>query len=88
MDAKLTTTHRLDHLDAQRFAEMLASPAWSRFEARVQSELDRLCGTCQGHDSGLSVRRAQGGVAALRAVLSLPQQMLSEMRSPKNPSNK
>lgn len=80
MDAKTTTPSRLDHLDAEEWERIIACPLFALYEARIQAELERQRGACERGDTELEVRRAQGAVGSLRAILSVPRQMLVEMR--------
>lgn len=83
MEARAVTTDRLDHLDAERFADMVSSPTFDILRKRLQSEMDRQTRVCESAVTMVDIHRAQGGVAALRAALSLPATILNEIRSQK-----
>jgi hypothetical protein len=80
MESKLNTSERLDHLDAERFRDMLASPSFLTLTARIEAELERKRELCERLDK-IGLYRAQGSVAALRTVLALPAQILKEIES-------
>lgn len=83
MDAQVTEDRRSDALDREAFEDMVQSAAFGRLFQRIQGALNSMQSQCERADDILSVRRAQGQVAALRMVLNLPQQILSEMRGRK-----
>jgi hypothetical protein len=82
MQTPATTSPRLDGIDAGRFADMLASPSFQLFGARIAAELERSRTDCEMLD-GVALNRAQGKVTAYRTVLDLPARMLAEMKEPK-----
>lgn len=71
---------RLDDLDAQQFAAMLASKSWRIYHDRLQSMLARIAQACVTGKDLVELRRAQGGAEALRSVLAVPQTLLEEMK--------
>lgn len=79
MEARLTIQSRPDAIDAERFGEMIRSPLFALFRARLEAELERTRGQCEHADDELELRRAQGGVKALRAALALPEAIRTEM---------
>lgn len=83
MDTKTTSAERLDELDAERFRDMLASPPFALFLARVVAEAERARDTCAGQTDLPELYRAQGAVRALRAVLAIPARILEEIRPKK-----
>lgn len=83
MTAKLLTVDRTDSVDRGEFQRMIESELFGSIQARIYAEMKRNQDACQSSDSGLKVRRAQGAVAALRAALELPAQMLAEMTKPR-----
>jgi len=83
MDTRAVTADRLDHLDAERFADMVSSPPFDILRKRLQSEMERQSRVCESAATLIDIHRAQGGVAALRAALSLPATILNEIRSQK-----
>lgn len=74
---------RLDELDAERFSDMVASPPFALLWKRVLAELRRSCDACSAASEPLEVYRAQGRVAAYKAVLDMPATILSEIRAKK-----
>lgn len=80
MDTTLTRVHRLDALDAEAFGDMLASASFHLFLDRVRQQLARELAVTERSAEALAIRRAQGGAAALRTVLALPEQILAEMQ--------
>lgn len=83
MESKAIVTDRLDHLDAERFRDMIASPPFAILRNRIEQELARRIETCTTADVTKELRKAQGGAAALRTVLALPAQILKEIESQK-----
>lgn len=74
-------TERFDQLDRERFRDMVESPPFRSFQARIERELNRLREATEAHSRSIKeIRIAQGGVAALRCVLGLPKQMIEEMK--------
>jgi hypothetical protein len=80
MDGKVIVPDRLDALDTERFADMLASPPFNLLRARIYAELERARGDCETQNDPQALNRAQGRCGALRAVQALPEIMLKEMR--------
>lgn len=80
MDTQITDDHRTDALDYEAFEEMLHSAAFARLYQRIQLALNTTQNQCEREDDVVRLRRAQGCAAGLRMVLSLPQQILAEMR--------
>jgi hypothetical protein len=74
---------RYDAIGADMFEKMLALPGFAKLWARLTAERDRAASACLREDEELKLRRAQGASAALTAALSLPAQMLAEMRARK-----
>lgn len=83
MDPRPVPSQRLDHLDAERFRDMLASPPFAIFRKRIELLLDRSRGDCEKHDDPRDIHRAQGSTAAIRSVLALPEQILREIEKRK-----
>lgn len=83
VDTKVTSSQRLDHLDAQRLREMLESVPFGILRDRMKVLLERAQGDCERHDDPRDIHRAQGYVKALKAVLALPDQILREISKPK-----
>jgi len=81
MENKAVVTNRLDHLDAERFREMIASPAFVQLRDRIEKERARQMVVCVTSDVTKELRKAQGAVAALRVVLELPAQILKEIEA-------
>lgn len=79
MQPNVVRSARLDGVDKERFRAMLASESFGLLRVRIEAELVRARETCQRSDSGLEVRRCQGAVAALEAVMKLPERILGEM---------
>ena len=82
MQTPVTTSTRLDAIDAERFDEMAASESFGHFRARIAAELERAREDCETQ-FGLPLTRSQGKVNALRTVLALPAMMIKEMRARK-----
>lgn len=78
MDAKVI--HRGDTLEAEQFRAMLDSPGFARLRERIAVELARARTDIETATEPHDIYRRQGGVHALRLMLSLPDQILSEMR--------
>lgn len=72
---------RLDQLDADRFRDMVTSPSFALFTARLKDELERSRLVCEREDDPGLVAKAQGAVAALRSVLAMPAIILKEIES-------
>ncbi len=72
---------RLDALDLERFEDMIASPPFALFQARVTAELERARTDCETVIGDVQVCRAQGRCAALRTVLALPAIVAKEIRA-------
>ncbi len=85
MDTKAVQNKRTDGIDLQRFQAMIQSESWTRFRKRVEMELSRAVQACLGADSDLDVKRAQGEVRALKAVLGIPAQIENELKAPVKP---
>jgi len=83
MENKAVVTNRLDHLDAERFREMIASPPFAIFRERIEKERDRQIDGCATADITKELRKHQGAAAALRVVLALPAQILKEIEAQK-----
>lgn len=83
MDTKLVATSRLERFEADEWNRIITSPLWAIYEARLQSVLDQSQRTLADSDNDIELRRAQGALAALRTVLTIPGGMLHEMRTPK-----
>lgn len=83
MEAKALTSDRLDHLDGERFADMVSSPPFEILRKRLQAEMERQSRVCESAASIIDIHRAQGGVGALRAALNLPAQIITEIRNSK-----
>jgi hypothetical protein len=62
---------------------MLDSPPFQLLKARMVGELERMRTACERQDEPRELSRAQGSVAALRAVLALPDQILKEIEKRK-----
>jgi hypothetical protein len=77
---KLTAAARPDAIDAERFGEMLRSPLFSIFRARMAAELKRASEACERADGDVEVRRAQGAASAWRVAAGLPEAILDEMK--------
>ena len=69
---------RLDALDRERFKEMVDSPPFALYSARLMHEFDRYRVECEVRD-GTELHRSQGSAAALRVVMDLPNTILKEM---------
>ena len=85
MDPKPLPSARLDSLDAERFRDMVASPPFALLRARLEAELERARGACEGHEERVALYRAQGRCAALRTALALPALILKEIEKPRVP---
>ncbi len=72
---------KLDGEDARRLREMIESAPWKLFAGRVEAELARATSACERSAAPVEIHRAQGAAMALRAVMRLPAQILSEARS-------
>lgn len=83
MEAKVTSSERLDQLDAERFRDMLASPPFDILRKRITAELERARMDCERQTNIRDLRRAQGVTSGLRTVLALPEQILKEIESRK-----
>jgi hypothetical protein len=83
LQGPVRVTDRLDHLDAERFRDMMASAPFQLLRTRIEMELGRALAICEGQDDIRLLRRAQGQAAALRCVLGLPIQILSEIERKK-----
>ena len=83
MNAKTIPAERLDELDAERFRDMLASPSFSLVLARINAELERTRDACAKETELPALYRAQGAVTAWRAILTIPQTILTEIRAKK-----
>jgi len=83
MDTKTLPDERLDGLDAERFRDMLASPSFALLRTRIGAEFVRAKEACAQATVPHDIYRAQGSVAALRAVLAMPETILDEMRPKK-----
>lgn len=59
---------------------MLASEPFALLRGRISGELDRARADCE-NQQGLTLKRAQGQVKALRTALELPAIMLREMKA-------
>jgi hypothetical protein len=79
LQTPLKVTDRLDHLDAERFRDMVLSPPFQTYRRRIEAELERARGECERCDDWNEVRLAQGRAAALHAVLGLPATILGEI---------
>ena len=85
MDPKTLPATRLDSLDAERFRDMVASPPFALFRARIEAELERARGDCEVAAEPRAVTLAQGRSAALRTALALPALILKEIEKPRVP---
>lgn len=81
MEAKVTRGARADQIDVEQFQEMADSPSFSLLRSRIRELLERKRAECEDKDDERGIHRAQGAVAALRAILTLPEQMVREMRA-------
>jgi hypothetical protein len=80
VDTKVTAATRLDHLDAERLRDMLASPTFAILRGRIDQCLRASQTDCERKDDPRDIHRAQGRVEALRWVLALPDQILKEIQ--------
>lgn len=78
MEAKVI--QRGGALEVEQITTMLDSPGYARLKKRIEAELERARGECETATAPEEVYRRQGRVAALRGVLGLPEQILSDMR--------
>jgi hypothetical protein len=74
---------RHDHLDAERFRDMVLSPPFQILRRRIEAELERQRTECERQEDESPLRQAQGAVAALRTVLALPTIILGEIERAK-----
>jgi len=74
---------RFDALEREAFENMVRSGAFQLFGERIRKALQVAGADCERADDELKLRRAQGQAAALRMVLALPEQILTEMKGPK-----
>jgi hypothetical protein len=79
----VTTSRRLDAIDAERFEEMLASESFALLRARIAAELERARTDCESQPELRDIHRAQGAAKALRMTLDLPARMLTTMKDRK-----
>jgi hypothetical protein len=84
MKTSIHPSTRLDDLDAREFEQMLASKSWGIYERRLIQMRGRLLESCATVDDEVNLRRAQGGVQYLSAVLDMPKTLLSEMKKKPN----
>ena len=68
-----------DSVDAKLMRDMLGSSSFQLILTRVNAELVRAVGTCERSVEGIEIYRAQGAAAALRMVLGIPNQILTEI---------
>jgi hypothetical protein len=80
MQPTVKPSNRLDVLDIEAFEAMLGSPSFCLLKERIANELRRAQSDCESFNDVRELRRAQGAVRALRAVLTLPEAILKEMR--------
>ena len=78
MNVKPAARH--ERSEAERFAAMVASPAFLALRGRMEAALERERLACERADGDVELRRAQGAVSALRTMLGLPKVMLAEMK--------
>lgn len=78
MELRRNPIARLDGLDREAFQAMMASEPFAIIQARITAELHRAEEACVRSDADLDLRRAQGAVTALRAVLELPMRIFQE----------
>lgn len=69
----------LDGVDREHLEQTLRTRGWQIIERRLVAMLQRESGRCESTDDELSIRRAQGAVAAVREVLALPAGILREI---------
>jgi hypothetical protein len=79
VDTPAVKSDRTDHLDAERFRDMVASPPYQLIVRRLQGELERARAACERENSEREVARAQGACAALRTALHIPDIVLEEI---------
>lgn len=82
MQQPVARSPRLDAIDEERFADMVASESFALLKDRIAGELDRARTDCETQ-FGLTLTRAQGRVNALRTVLEIPAIMLREIKARK-----
>ena len=74
---------RVDVLEVEAFKKMTESAPFLRIWVRIGAENSRAFMRCAREDNELDLRRAQGAQAALAMVLTMPEQILAEMRAGK-----
>lgn len=67
-------------MDGQDVEQMLASKGFALLSARIQQQLERERQSCES-ETGETLLRAQGAVAALRSVLSMPTKLIAESKA-------
>lgn len=79
MEQVTQVKNRLDALDVEAFEKMLASDSFLILKMRIAGEVVRAQNDCESLVDERELRRAQGAVRALRAVLALPAMILQNM---------
>jgi hypothetical protein len=72
-------TNRFDAIDIDELRHVISHEAFKTIQVRIEVELKRATETCTRSESQTEVLRAQGAVAALKAVLEIPGRLLNEM---------
>jgi hypothetical protein len=79
LTGKLTVATRDNPFDVRDLREMIESQAFNVFLKRIDHMIEAERGNCERGLELDAVRRAQGAVAALRAVKRLPETLIGEM---------
>ena len=70
----------LDPIDESDIDELLEHPAWRHVKRRIESVLENERHNCERAADPLTVYRAQGAVAALRAALNIPEILRGDVK--------